>query len=410
MGKGGGGTQTTTNTVPEWLKEYYTDELQAEQGVRNAALDTVFDPKTGRMRPYQPYKGQRLQGFTKDQKGAFNAIRKDKSGEKMVDQAQKFFKNGAQNYGKTHQATNVNVADIGPGNQIKVSGIRSLDQVDPRMWDGAAADNYMNPYRDKVIDSTVRRMGEENDRSRLANQARAAKSGAFGGGRHGVVDAIQEDQFQRSVGDTVGQLEDQAYSNAQQMFSQDMGRADQADMYNIGKDMERQQFNKGMSYQTQNQNWQNRNNVDQFNAGMNLQEQNLNNTFGLQAFNANRDQFNQDRLRDISSAGGLSTLAGVDRYLANDHANSLLNIGQMQQDFGQKNMDVAYQDWSNQKQWPYQNLNWLSALATGQPINPMSFSTQTTTSSGGGGGAANTAIGGVAALGGLASGIGAIMA
>src|SRR5690606_3680984 len=101
-----------------------------------------------------------------------------------------------------------------------------------------------------------------------------------------------------AIGDTVARLEDEGYRNAQSMFQSDMGRRDAA---------------------------------DQFNAGMDFQTQSANNTLGLQAFNANRDQFNQNAARDIASAGGLASLAGVDRYLANDRINTLLNIGGMQQ-------------------------------------------------------------------------------
>jgi hypothetical protein len=346
-GGGGGGSQTVVNKteIPEWMQDAYKQQSDHQMGIRNAAKDVVFD-KRGNMRPYQPYKGQRLQSFTKDQLAAFNAARKDRSGEAMVNHAGGLYSLGAKDYGSTWKPTKVNVGNV------------AVDDVNPSLWGKGAADRYMNPYTQKVINSTLRTMRDENTRGRLADQARATASSAFGGGRHGVVDAMREDNYMENVADTVGQLQDQAYTNAQQMFTSDMNRQDQADMFNV---------NSGFQ-------------ADTFNKGMDLEEANANNTFGLQGFNANRDQFNQDKGRDLAAAGGLASLAQTDRYLTNDHMNTLLNVGGMQQRWGQQNLDMKYGDFLRQQQWPYAQLGWLGSMETGQPMDPMALATRTQTS------------------------------
>jgi hypothetical protein len=54
------------------------------------------------------------------------------------------------------------------------------------------ASNYMNPYQQQVTDIGKREAIRQSDIQGLSSNAQFAKAGAFGGSRHGVVDAERQ--------------------------------------------------------------------------------------------------------------------------------------------------------------------------------------------------------------------------
>lgn len=80
--------------------------------------------------------------------------------------------------------------------------------------------------------------------------------------------------------------------------------------------------------------------------------------------------------RSLNAGQQLGALAGQQQQYGAQDAASLSAIGAQQEAKTQQNLDVAYQDFQNQQQYPKDQVNWLSNLVTGQPMS----STQTTTS------------------------------
>ncbi len=111
-----------------------------------------------------------------------------------------------------------------------------------------------------------------------------------------------------------------------------------------------------------------------------VQNQNM----GLQGYNANRDQFNTDQSRLLQ--GGALNLqnAAQQQQMRMQDNNNLLSIGGLQQQLGQQGLDVGYQDYLNQKQYPYQQFNFLQSALQGNSFNPYQGISGTSTTQKGG--------------------------
>jgi hypothetical protein len=73
----------------------------------------------------------------------------------------------------------------------------------------------------------------------------------------------------------------------------------------------------------------------------------------------------QDRL--LSAGTGLGQLAETEQDMALGGVDALLESGAIQQAQDQEELDVAYSDFLEQRDWPYSNLSWFSSLVTGLP-------------------------------------------
>jgi hypothetical protein len=101
----------------------------------------------------------------------------------------------------------------------------------------------------------------------------------------------------------------------------------------------------------------------------------------LQREAANRDL--QRQLSDIQATGSQNAFQAAQQSAAQNLQNQV-QLGGMQQAQEQKGYDTAYQDFLNQKNYPYQQLSYMSNLIRGTPMgmnttsqvyqNPSAFS------------------------------------
>jgi hypothetical protein len=430
---GGDNVQTVTQEMKPWAEDFYKwqiEQIRNQYGIAQNAYDAQKD--------YKPYPGQRIADFTPDQKAAFDAVRgADGVWKPELDQAGQYAQQSTQRFGQAYTPQ-----------QVSAQGIAALPQVQGASYDPAKVDRagtqiggigdvqnttfgteqmnqYMSPYRQGVIDQTVNEMLRANDKARLSDQARATKAGAFGGSRHGILDAERERNFQTTLGNTVGQLLDQGYGQARDQFNTDTARgvdvqktnvgnqidvaktnagtaadlaktdaaaANQAGQFAAGASQQAQQFNTGMEFQRQDQN-----------AGRNLQAGMFNSDMGLKGWNANAGQFNAEQGRMQDAARVMAGIGGQRQQQSYADANARYGIGAFQQALGQQNLDVAYGDWQQQQEYPWQQLGRLSGAMR---MQPMQTGTTTTSSSGGPGFFQQAAGLGIAGLGALSGGPG----
>lgn len=277
----------------------------------------------------------------------------------------------------------------------------------------AQAQQYMNPYTDTVMRNTLGEMGRQNAIGQQGDNAKATAAKAFGGSRHGIVEAERARNFKTQTDQTIAGMQNQNFAQAQQQFNTDVGRTQQNNQYNVGTNLQGQLANQQTGMQGLLANQSASNNMNQFNAGImnNAQlaneqlrqtafntnrdtfnqnqdrqfaTQTQNQNMGLQAYNANRDQFNSDQQR-LMQGGALNLQnAAQQQQMQMQDNNNLLTIGNMQQQLGQRGLDVGYQDYLNQKQYPYQQFNFLQSALQGNSFNPyQGISGTTTTQSGG---------------------------
>lgn len=85
----------------------------------------------------------------------------------------------------------------------------------------------------------------------------------------------------------------------------------------------------------------------------------------------------QDQQTSLKGAAQLGALGQTAQQLGLTGASALDTIGQMQQGQQQKNLDTAYQDFANQRDFPRQTVDWLSSVIRGMPAPESRTSTQT---------------------------------
>jgi hypothetical protein len=279
---------------------------------------------------YQQYPNQRIQGFTPDQQQAFQ-MQRDQVGN---------WQPGLQ------QAGNV------------MSGIAGLNsQFDPRMiaagqgtnqdFTNEMAQKYMSPYQNNVIDTGLNRLNQQQAEAQGGLTSNAARSGGFGGSRHAVAQSLFNRDWNQQKGDFLTNQLQSGYQNAQNMFNLDRNAGNQMQQFNISSNLAADKANQDAWAQGAEQN------------------------------RLNREQ-------QLSAAGGLGNIAGLGQTLGQRDIAGMQGIGGLQQALGQQNMDLAYQDFQNQANWPYKQLEFMSNLIRGVPFSQQTTSTGTQTTPQGG--------------------------
>lgn len=296
---GGGGsssapantTQTSMTELPEWARGYAKDALyQASQ------LTDI------NKNPYKQYTQNRIAGFSP-----------------LQEQAQQ----GAANMQPN--------AALGTGmDMATAAGMGALGtsyqggQFSGGQFDQGAANQYMNPYMQNVVDIQKREAQRQSGIQGAQQQAQAASAGAFGGGRDAIMRAERERNLGTQMNDIQSMGSQAAFQNAQQQFNADQAR-----------NMQAQQLGE-----------QSR----QYGAGLRLQ--------GLQT--------------GLQSAGQLGQL-GQAQYGQQMGINQLQNqYGGQQQALAQQGLSQGYQDFLNQQNYPYKQLGFMSDMIRGLPLGQQS--------------------------------------
>lgn len=186
------------------------------------------------------------------------------------------------------------------------------------------AQQYMNPYMQNVVDIQQREAQRQADIAGTQRGAQAVKSGAFGGSRQAIVDAEAARNLATQKGDIQAQGLNQSYQQAMAQFNADQARRMQADQ--LGEQSR------------------------QYGAGLGLQ--------GLQT--------------GLQAAGTLGQLGGQQFQQGMDINKLRSAYGGMEQAQTQKGLDVGYQNFLNQQNYPYKQLGFMSDLLRGTPTGSSS--------------------------------------
>lgn len=89
------------------------------------------------------------------------------------------------------------------------------------------AQQYMNPFTQQVTNAAIRNLQEQSELASQRQRAQAVGSGAFGGARQGVQEAVLQAETAKKAGDITAQLQAQAFKNAAQRFAADRASAAQ---------------------------------------------------------------------------------------------------------------------------------------------------------------------------------------
>ena len=94
---------------------------------------------------------------------------------------------------------NPNVFDTSSG--AYNTGIAGMAGASSPMAPMMSMNMFMNPYRNMVLDNALDRLRDQQDLDLNMVQGSAASAGAFGGARHGLVEAELMDRYSRNAGE-----------------------------------------------------------------------------------------------------------------------------------------------------------------------------------------------------------------
>lgn len=236
-------------------------------------------------------------------------------------------------------------------------------------------DANMNPFINNVLNNSMSDINRLTNMQQDQNAAGAQNAGAFGGSRHGLVEAQTNAEAQRNMGNLSAQLRSDAYNNAASMSAQDI-----ANLMNTG------QFNAGLTQQGRMTNQAAQNAAGQFNAGA----QNTAGQFNAAAQNAagqfnagSTDAFRIAQAQDaLARAGGLGSIGGMAANLGKtgfdigqQTASAQAGQGALQQALTQNVMNLGADQF---QQWTQQPQNMISTVLQAMGMSPLQQNTKTT--------------------------------
>ena len=165
-----------------------------------------------------------------DTTGQFGGARQDlQSGLGALSTAQNMSAGSSQ--ANLNPATSTIGMGLQQGQQTLGMGIGALSGA-AQGYDPRSAQSFMDPYRQQVIDETMRQMDRQGAIAGQGLAAQAVKSGAFGGEREGVQRAEMQRNLMDQKSSTIANLLSQGYTQAQAQamnaFEQQQARQMQA--------------------------------------------------------------------------------------------------------------------------------------------------------------------------------------
>lgn len=106
-------------------------------------------------------------------------------------------------------------AGVSPLQQTAFQGAQGLGGT----FNTAAAQQYMNPYMQNVVDIQAREARRQADITQQGQQAKLAQAGAFGGSRDAIMRAEGARNLEQQIGDIQAKGLQSAYDRAMQQFN-----------------------------------------------------------------------------------------------------------------------------------------------------------------------------------------------
>lgn len=310
MGKGG--TQKTESTVtqsnlPDYAEPYFTRLMERAEGLSLA--------------DYTPYGEQRQASLDPLTQQAYGTIA------------------GLQGQGITGipEAMDISRQNIAASQGI-AAGVSPYQFSEfqysaPQQFTGAAAQQYMSPYVENVLNRQMAEVQRQFDIEQAGRDASAVQAGAFGGSRRYVQDALAQEAASRQKADIYGTGMQTAYEQAAQQFGADRAarmQAEQAMAGELGRVQGAQSAEEAAAQQRQ---------LQALGFGGEQAAQ-------LAGYGA-QEQANQVQLAQLAEAAGKSMQA-----------------------YQQAGLDISYEDFLRQQGFPESQMQIMSSILRGVPISP----------------------------------------
>lgn len=334
----------TVQNVPTWLSDY-------TQGMIARANAVAAEP-------YQSYTGPRIAGFSPTQQAAFDMTVGNIGASQpyigqAISQTQNLPGQGALNQamGTLDTSGALTMGAIAPGQGGAAAAQPYMDQA-AQTFTGANVGQYMDPYIENVINRAGTLAGRQfNEKILPGIQDTFTGAGQYGSSR-------MKEVTDRAARDMAEGLQEQAqaalsgaYTTAGNLFGADQQR--QGALAQLAGQL-------GTAGQTA-----------QLQAGQQMGQ--LGQLFG--ALGLDTSKLGLQQAQQLGALG--ESLQGLNLR----DAAALEAIGGQEQQLAQRNLDLAYQDFVNQRDYPRQQVDWLSQIIRGLPATAVPTS-GTTTSTG----------------------------
>jgi hypothetical protein len=283
--------QQTTTTIPDYARPYVEELLGNAQGLTDINQN-----------PYMQYLGDRVAQFTPLQQQSYENAALMQTAPQLGD-----------------ATAMAGMAGLGALNTQY-----TFNPYQAQQFTGDAVKAYMSPYMQNVVERQQQDAQRQSQIAGQAQQAQAARSGAFGGSGDYLMRGQAAGNLARQKGDIQAQGLQNAYQQAMQQFNQSQAQ-------NLA----------GQQLNAQQQ---------QFGAGLGLQ--------GLQT--ANQAASNLANIGQTQYGQNLGLLDVQNRF------------GGQQQQQVQNILNNQYQDFLNAQNYPYKQLGFMSDMLRGLPLTQQS--------------------------------------
>ncbi len=277
-------TSTTTQAPPAWLQDAYQQLIAQAQGVSNniqgapgptvAGLDqnqinaiSGISNTVGTANPYFSMGLQALQGGLGTVAGGLGylpgAANLFGTAQGQYGVANQYLGQAGSQYGAANNMIGSALPYFGQGASYASQGAAPINAmmvspgtVSPTSFAGGdALQQYMSPYQQNVIDTTLANIQHNNQVQRNDLTGSAILGGnAFGGDRAGVAQAELARGQDAQTNATLASLNNQNYAQALGEFNQQQGVNLGAQEYNVGTGLQGQEFNSGQNLTAQQSN------------------------------------------------------------------------------------------------------------------------------------------------------------
>jgi hypothetical protein len=338
-GGGSGGQQTQMGDWAEGIKPYWQQAL----GMGNYLTGLGLGGGPGAPgSQYQKYPGQRIADFSQDQQNAMGDIRHfvGSGGSPATiaanGQIQQTLDGNYLNSNPYSDAHNGAADQQNPMN-MQINPWQSVDYgVGKNQYagmDNPAFKNVLKAGQDDI--TSAYNNGTSAELTRMMNM-----SGAFGGSAHLNAMANNQNALAKQLGNYESGMQNDQYNRSAQLSEADISRNLQNDMAN--KQLGGQWFNDTLNRTSGNF-------ENQYNRQAGAQES---------AFGRGNQNYENERQRQVGAIGAGQN----EQQLALQRFQALMGVGDANRGMNQDQLNMGYQDWQDQQNYPLHMLDTMTGL------------------------------------------------
>jgi hypothetical protein len=342
---GSGSTTSTTSNLPTYAEPYFKTlmaEAQAEYVKPYDHERAAGFERVAQISPAEQQYGTQIYGREEDTGLAAASTNLGRVSDAMLDPTNKF------------TSTDVTAGYTGPGDME--SGYTAGTSTAGKWTDPGEAAAYMSPYQQQVTDIEKREAQRQAGIAGTGIGYKAQQAGAFGGGRHGLVEAEHGRNLAQQLGDIQTRGSQQAYDRGAAQFGADRA----AQMKATGQTQGFQQAEGAMNLTAAQQTEAAKQAAGT--QGLEAAKQ----TESSKQYAAKHQQQAQDQ--GIKVAAAREKLGKTRETLEAARLKLKMSLGREQRALAQKDLDKIWNDYVNDRDSNRQQLAFYNSLMRGMPM------------------------------------------